>query len=1785
MRTLLQAPEGGPSRSSKQAVRAIRLIGVMVANKSFVSKLQVEEQSKVLKFLLHRLHTTKAQAEAASIYWCLSRQHLFPQVLHQSAGELAVAINFGIPSSNEWKILRIVLACLSQLFDQIAADFSAKADLWLPSLWRLLLVQPKAPYTKEDRKKWAALRQQARETFTQVWSRHDSSLSELSEQIQKELLLELLGAPAESLPAGSHGLLSIMTAWTSACWDSGYAEKGTLQELSTEEREALAVDAIQAWCCFLNLLGAAFLTPGAAVGQAMIQVVCDVLIRSGSLVLLKAAVMAWKKLADTVINAGQLSMRQELVKPVIYMLKTCHTPAAYQASLGLWKHMVQLASKVTTGMCDTAGPGQDVVASSAVSQAIEWLVTSGPGEGILITLLHKVAKKCSGPAGRKAQQSANKPIQDAHKLVLTALVGETSRLMSHCSGRNTHGIQRVLLQTVANADCNGLHEANYEPWQKLCDDLNMCKQLEVQQHFLLHIITEALAHKEASRHQAALAMWNYLLQLVCPNPGKASTTQRSLFVSFAAPMLLVLAAMPSEGLDQVQPLWLQVLDRWLDMWPHIWMLAALMSKLRQQIGIDSSVIMSQAGAQPSGIVQMQLLATILQKMCCIMAELYRSDSPAGLRSFIQYHKSAEELYSELCHQMVALPAQDEELIKAAPPHGHVKILLPDDIKMPLKALLPREWSRVCSMYWLVLSTGDPQLAYQTRWQPGHASIRAELSSSVYLPMTLDVCSALMRAITTYMLAVDAFAESAEEMTAAVAFAAQVLQIPLEFVKQSVAAGGISIVTEMSAGPESDVAERPEGPSKDEGQDARGTAGASKEVHADMGEGAVELSGQDVVSWYMPWQDLYLVVAQVARRSQACAADHTAALATYLLSFAAAMRQSNVDKNAAAASMPLWTCFLAADASVIVKQACRDSPAPAAEAHRPVCLAALCIKLLETSLEHVCHAALASPGIGMGYLSALLDAVPDAFASFADTQPLMTAVAACIQLADHVTDRRTTLQLEAAWKAVIAAFNPRSMLQLSQVSIDELFLQPMATALKYGSQAMRDMTQEFWGNSGIGSVLSAFDVSIVESALAPPEHPSNLVQLALRKAMSAGILTTMSAMTAMSDSGSLEIEMDADPADAPHTADAMAEGDSVDAIANVALAPAQAKAVVKTQVQLAAVSMDKMARTSCGHATRPMPANQARTAEVKAVHTKRVTFAATSPNKAATSHVATAVTGAKQVQRRRARGVMRLCKLLPNSGPLKSKLSEAKEEMSRAVEATSQNLSRLPSKPGQAAHAFAGTASLPSSAHHIGHGAQAAQGAEAMQEQAQLHVTSFESVHGSALHMPAIASKGSTKGGLRRLPGTLTKTKQATPVTDLQHEIQPADCITSAAHALSKRDQSIQPDGSKLQGQPRRCEQAGCSIPVGTEVQAPGTQPQAQEEPRLQSSSPKCLHDQITVDQPSQAVLAVVTGHEGPYLPNQACLHSTSEPDNCDKRPAEYSPQAREVACKRTRESMHDDSLEKQNVPTQGTYDTELAEADLQDFGEAHLSLLQASLPVDGLIGQGRQKATEEVASGRSSAAAHSTDVHDSPGLYLGLDNEHQVLEDTHSGTVATVKVGSLVASSVATTEVVQATAVQHEYVSTAQSARPEQDACFSEMPSKSLGLTPVDAVVNRDQINRDILEMSALKKARNGLHVDQEPRQHPEGTGTSIQDMQVCAKWPVQVGLASPPSLSMQDLSAGSELVQQILQAVNIDAKTILPEAAKQASVVASLQLKKAYCSGYKDAKHEIAEHCMKTSG
>ena len=94
----------------------------------------------------------------------------------------------------------------------------------------------------------------------------------------------------------------------------------------------------------------------------------------------------------------------------------------------------------------------------------------------------------------------------------------------------------------------------------------------------------------------------------------------------------------------------------------------------------------------------------------------------------------------------------------------------------------------------------------------------------------------------------------------------------------------------------------------------------------------------------------------------------------------------------------------------------------------------------------------------------------------------------------------------------------------------------------------------------------------------------------------------------------------------------------------------------------------------------------------------------------------------------------------------------------------------------------------------------------------------------AAHCTCMSLQGGVigKAGRRLLLGTRINTEQTkaaeTPVPALQHETLPANHIKSVADALYKRDHSSQPDGSKHRGEPRQCEQAECSSPVGTEVQ-------------------------------------------------------------------------------------------------------------------------------------------------------------------------------------------------------------------------------------------------------------------------------------------------------------------------------------------------------------------------------
>ena len=93
-----------------------------------------------------------------------------------------------------------------------------------------------------------------------------------------------------------------------------------------------------------------------------------------------------------------------------------------------------------------------------------------------------------------------------------------------------------------------------------------------------------------------------------------------------------------------------------------------------------------------------------------------------------------------------------------------------------------------------------------------------------------------------------------------------------------------------------------------------------------------------------------------------------------------------------------------------------------------------------------------------------------------------------------------------------------------------------------------------------------------------------------------------------------------------------------------------------------------------------------------------------------------------------------------------------------------------------------------------------------------------------------------------------------------------------------------------------------------------------------------------------AMLLLMTGHGGPCPLQQACPPGTTEPDSCHKRPAEDFPWVWAGACMRAGGSLPgDDSLDKQNVLTEGTHDTQPVELTLRASTSAYNGLMSMLL--------------------------------------------------------------------------------------------------------------------------------------------------------------------------------------------------------------------------------------------------
>lgn len=89
------------------------------------------------------------QDEARVAFWCLSRQQLQPDMLQQHCKAMVSAIALGLVTSNKWASMQCVhhsLKCIARMSQQVPEALREAAHLWLPQLWRLLLVQPVTQY-------------------------------------------------------------------------------------------------------------------------------------------------------------------------------------------------------------------------------------------------------------------------------------------------------------------------------------------------------------------------------------------------------------------------------------------------------------------------------------------------------------------------------------------------------------------------------------------------------------------------------------------------------------------------------------------------------------------------------------------------------------------------------------------------------------------------------------------------------------------------------------------------------------------------------------------------------------------------------------------------------------------------------------------------------------------------------------------------------------------------------------------------------------------------------------------------------------------------------------------------------------------------------------------------------------------------------------------------------------------------------------------------------------------------------------------------------------------------------------------------------------------------------------------------------------------------------------------------------------------------------------------------------------------------------------------------------
>ncbi|KAL0048469.1 hypothetical protein WJX82_004043 [Trebouxia sp. C0006] len=457
--------------SNKLVMCSLQVAGYVLAEKSFTRYLPGEEQSHLLASLAALLHSNSRKDEARVVFWCLSRQEFHPDILQQQCQALVSAIALGLVTSNKWESMQCVhhsLKCIARLSQQIPEALREAAHLWLPQLWRLLLVQPVTQYEQkaDSKHSFAKLRQESLLTFNLAWSQPGGRPCEGN--LSAALVLDLVGSKRAGQPADSDGLLKVMWDWTRAAWGSdastdagasgGQVAKGQVSESTILQ----AVNAVHAWGCYVELLGCEFLRRDPPVGPPMLKLVEKLFTHTSSTRLPVATFAAWQKLCDAFATCGQLSKRQPLLlNPITFGLKSDRRPAVHQAAMATWKHMVTHASKASSSESPAFGAAKSFLLASLLTPVLQVLIKMPPQTG--------TAQPARPESGQSLWSEAVKwlsdNLQDAQLLV--TLLGESHESLSFL----TKGFQAVKCLCADLCSLEAANRANrstsYSPHSKL----------------------------------------------------------------------------------------------------------------------------------------------------------------------------------------------------------------------------------------------------------------------------------------------------------------------------------------------------------------------------------------------------------------------------------------------------------------------------------------------------------------------------------------------------------------------------------------------------------------------------------------------------------------------------------------------------------------------------------------------------------------------------------------------------------------------------------------------------------------------------------------------------------------------------------------------------------------------------------------------------------------------------------------------------------------------------------------------------------------------------------------------------------------------------------------------------------------------------------------------------------------------------------------------------------------------------------------------------------------------